>query len=93
MRTYKATITPTVSGGNIEVKISANSATQAQELVKTLPYFKSFVRQPFMTNEEDDNNLEKISQITKRAQAKDQAKLVAMEELLEFDELDLIDDD
>ena len=51
MKTYKATITPTVSGGNIEVKISANSATQAQELIKTLPYFKSFVRMPFVVNE------------------------------------------
>jgi hypothetical protein len=90
MRTYKATITPTVRGGNIEVKISANSVTQAQELIKTLPYFRSFVRMPSMTNEEDDNNLERLSQLTKKAQAKDQAKLVAMEELLEFDELDLI---
>ena len=51
MRTYKATITPTVSGGNIEVKISANSPYQAQELIKTLPYFKSFVKMPVITNE------------------------------------------
>ena len=79
MRTYKATITPTVSGGNIEVKISANNATQARDLIKTLPYFKSFVRQPFMTNEEEDNNLTKLSQLVKKAQAKDQAKLAAMD--------------
>lgn len=42
MKTYKATIIPTVSGGNIEVKICANSQYQAQELIKTLPYFKAF---------------------------------------------------
>lgn len=51
MRTYKATITPTIIGGNIEVKISANNVHQAQELIKTLPYFKSFVRMPFVINE------------------------------------------
>lgn len=51
MRTYKATITPSISGGNIEVRISANSVFQAQELIKTLPYFKSFVRMPFVVNE------------------------------------------
>jgi hypothetical protein len=51
MRTFKAIIAPTVNGGNIEVKITANSAMQAQELIKTLPYFKSFVRMPFVVNE------------------------------------------
>ena len=40
MKVYKATITPTVSGGNIEISISANSAIQAQELIKTLPLSK-----------------------------------------------------
>lgn len=58
MKTYKATITPTVSGGNIEVKISANNVLQAQELIKTLPYFKSFVKTPFITNECDNNTQE-----------------------------------
>ena len=87
MRTYKATITPTISGGNIEVKISANSVTQAQELIRTLPYFRSFVRMPSITNEESDNNLERLSQLNRKAQAKDQAKLVAMEEMLDFDDL------
>jgi len=72
MKTYKATITPTVSGGNIEIKISANSATQAQELIKTLPYFKSFVRMPFVVNEANyaSDKLEKLI-----AQAQDKAKL------------------
>lgn len=42
-RYYKATIVPTVSGGNIEVRVPANSATQALGIIKTLPYFKSFV--------------------------------------------------
>ncbi len=58
MRTYKATITPTISGGNIEVKISANNVWQAHELIKTLPYFKSFVKMPFITNECDNNTQE-----------------------------------
>lgn len=53
MRTYKATITPSISGGNIEVRISANSVHQAQELIKTLPYFKSFIRMPFVINENE----------------------------------------
>lgn len=43
-KTYKATIAPNVSGENIEVKRSANSIYQAKELIKQLPYFKSFVR-------------------------------------------------
>ncbi len=91
MKTFKATITPTISGGNIEVKISANNVIQATGLIKTLPYFKSFVRQPAITNEAFDNNLERLSQMAKQKQAKDIAKLSAMEELLSFDELDLMD--
>ena len=79
MKVYKATITPTVSGGNIEISISANSAIQAQELIKTLPFFKSFVRQPVMMNELDNNNLTKLSKLMAQAQAKDQAELGAME--------------
>lgn len=62
MKTYKALITPIVSGGNIEVKISANSATQAQELIKTLPYFKSFVKMPFVINEAGGKLEQLISQ-------------------------------
>ena len=46
MKIYKATIVPTVAGGNIEVKVSANSVSQAIGIIKTLPYFKSLVRQP-----------------------------------------------
>jgi hypothetical protein len=80
MKTYKATIVPTVSGGNIEVKISANSASQAVGLIKTLPYFKSFVKQPTITNEESnkENGLSRLSQLAKKALAKDQAKLAGI---------------
>ena len=46
MKTFKATIIPTISGGNIEVTVSANNEPQAAELIKTLPYFKSFAKSP-----------------------------------------------
>ena len=73
MKTYKATIIPTVSGGNIEVRISANSASQAIGLIKTLPYFKSFVKQP--TQEGKENHLSKISELIKKANADEQVDL------------------
>ena len=73
MKTYKATIIPTVSGGNIEVKIYANSQYQAQELIKTLPYFKSFIKHP--VQEDEKNNLTSISDFIKRANAKKQVDL------------------
>ena len=73
MKTYKATIIPTVSGGNIEVKIYANSQYQAQELIKTLPYFKSFIKHP--VQEDEKNNLTSISDLIKRANAKNQVDL------------------
>ena len=73
MKTYEATIIPTVSGGNIEVKICANSQYQAQELIKTLPYFKAFAKHPMQ--EEEKNNLTSISNLIKRANAKKQADL------------------
>lgn len=81
MRNYKVTIIPTVSGGNIEVKVSANSVTQAIGIIKTLPYFKSFVQMPTITNEaeEPDNNLTKLSNLIKRTQRKDQAELGSMD--------------
>ena len=41
MKNYRATITPTVSGGNIEVTICANSVYQAQKLIETLKNEKS----------------------------------------------------
>lgn len=74
MKTYKATIIPTVSGGNIEVKICANSQYQAQELIKTLPYFKAFAKKHPM-QEDEKNNLTSISDLIKRANAKKQADL------------------
>lgn len=77
MRTFKATITPTVSGGNIDVEVSANSISQAVGLIKTLPYFKSFVKQP--VQEEQSNNLTKISELAKKAQRKGQAYLWAID--------------
>lgn len=73
MKTYKAIIVPTVAGGNIEVRVSANSATQAAGLIKTLPYFRSFAKQP--TQEGKENHLSKISDLIKRANAKKQADL------------------
>lgn len=78
MRTYKAVITPTISGGNIEVKVSANSVSQAIGIIKTLPYFKSFVRQPVQEGTED-NNLTKISDLIKKANAKAQADLAKID--------------
>lgn len=80
MNTYKAIIVPTVSGGNIEVRISANSSYQAKNLIETLPYFKSFVKHPTLENT-DDNNLSKLSGLVKKAQAKDQAKLAGADSL------------
>lgn len=78
MRTYKATIVPTISGGSIEVKVSANSTSQAIGLIKTLPYFKSFVRQPVQENTKE-NNLTKIADLIKRANAKSQAELATID--------------
>ncbi len=77
MRYFKAVITPTISGGNIEVRISANNTNQAKKIIETLPYFKSFVKQPVLEDMED-NNLSKLSDLIKKAQAKDQAKLAGM---------------
>ena len=76
MKNYRATITPTVSGGNIDVTICANSVYQAQKLIKTLPYFKSFVKQPML---EEENNLTKLADLVKKAQAKNQADLATMD--------------
>ena len=77
MKIYKAVITPTISGGNIEVKIFANSVSQAIGIIKTLPYFKNFVRQPVQEGTED-NNLTKISDLIKKANAKAQADLATI---------------
>ena len=79
MRTYKAIIVPTVSGGNIEVRVSANSVSQAAGIIQTLPYFKSFVRQP-MQEDKEQNNLTKITDLVKMAQRKDQAELGSMDQ-------------
>jgi len=76
MKIYKATIVPTISGGNIEVRISANSTSQAIGLIKTLPYFKSFVRQPVQEGKE--NHLSKISELIKKANADEQVDLGKM---------------
>ena len=78
MKIYKATIVPTVAGGNIEVKVSANSVSQAIGIIKTLPYFKSLVRQPVQEGTED-NNLTKISDLIKKANAKAQADLASID--------------
>lgn len=78
MRTYKATIVPTISGGSIEVKVSANSVSQATGIIKTLPYLKSFVRQP-VQEDTKENNLTKIADLIKRANAKSQAELATID--------------
>ena len=78
MKTYKAIIVPTVSGGNIEIKVSANSVRQATGIIKTLPYFKSFVRQP-VQEDTKKNNLTKIADLIKRANAKSQAELATID--------------
>ena len=78
MRTYKAIIVPTVSGGNIEVRVSANSVSQAAGIIQPLPYFKSFVRQP-MQEDKEQNYLTKIADLVKMAQRKDQAELGSMD--------------
>lgn len=78
MKTFKATIVPTVAGGNIEVRVTANSASQAVGLIRTLPYFKSFVRLPLQeTNKE--NNLINISELIKKANAKSQIDLATID--------------
>ena len=74
MQDYKAIIAPTVSGGYIEVKISANSTTQAKKLIETLPYFRSFIKLPLLENI-DDNNLTRLSNLVRKAQQKKQSEL------------------
>ncbi len=78
MKTYKATIVPTVAGGNIEVRVTANSASQAVGLIKTLPYFKNFVRLPLQETEKE-NNLTRISDLIKKANAKSQTELATID--------------
>ena len=78
MKYFKAVIIPTVPGGNIEVRISANSSTQAKKLIETLPYFRSFIKQP-ISEDMEDNNLSRLSDLIKKAQAKNQAKLASMD--------------
>lgn len=78
MRTFRAIIIPTVSGGNIEVKVSANSVSQATGIIKTLPYFKSFVRQP-VQEDRKENNLTKIADLVKKANAKNQSELATID--------------
>lgn len=78
MKTYKAIIVPTISGGNIEVKVSANSINQAAGIIRTLPYFKSFIRQPVQENTKD-NNLTEISDLIRKANAKSQVDLATID--------------
>lgn len=78
MKTYKAIIVPTISGGNVEVKVSANSTSQAIGIIKTLPYFKSFVRQPVQEHRKE-TNLTKVADLVKKANAKNQAELATID--------------
>lgn len=54
VRLYQALIRPNVIGGNILVKIYANSASQARDLIQKLPYFQSFINSPREINEATD---------------------------------------
>lgn len=56
VRLYKSVISPNVSGGNIPVKVYANSSNQARDLIKQIPYFKSFVSSPIAINESDNDD-------------------------------------
>ena len=76
MKKYRATIIPTIDGGNIEITICANNVYQAQKLIETLPYFKCFVKQPML---EEENNLTKFADLVKKAQAKHQADLATVD--------------
>lgn len=78
MQNYKAIIAPTISGGNIEVKVSANSVSQAAGIIKTLPYFKNFVKQPVQENTKN-NNLTELSDLIRKANAKSQVDLATIE--------------
>lgn len=78
MKTYKAIIVPTISGGNIEVKVSANSISQAAGIIRTLPYFKSFIRLPLQENTKD-NNLTELSDLIRKANAKSQVDLATID--------------
>lgn len=69
MKTYKAIILPTISGGNIEVKVSANSISQAAGIIRTLPYFKNFIKQPVQEGTKD-NNLTEIRDLIRKDYAK-----------------------
>lgn len=62
----------------MQTKVSANSVSQAAGIVKTLPYFKRFVKQP-VQEDTQDNNLTKISDLIKKANAKNQADLATIE--------------
>ena len=54
VRLYQALIRPNVEGGNIPVKIYANSISQARNLIQRLPYFQSFISSPRVINEAFD---------------------------------------
>ncbi len=93
MPTFKALITPTVSGGNIEVKISANNANQARELIKTLSYFKSFVKMPTKVSEKIKLSSDKLDELAELQYSKDGLdikKLIELDNVIMFDFNDAI---
>lgn len=77
-KTYKATIVPIVSDDNVEVKVSANSVTQAIGIIRTLSYFNSLIGNPKQVNEDEENHLTKISNLIKKANAKKQVELASI---------------
>jgi hypothetical protein len=54
VRLYQALIRTNVGGGNIPVKIYANSVNQARDLIQKLPYFQNFIGSPSVINEATD---------------------------------------
>ena len=60
VRLYKSVIRSNVSGGNIPVKVYANSSTQARDLIKQYPYFQSFVSSPMPINEDADDDYDDL---------------------------------
>lgn len=54
IKLFRAQIRTNTLGGNIFVDIRANSVSQARDLIKQLPYFKSFVGSPIPIRESQD---------------------------------------
>lgn len=47
MKKFMAMIKTTVGGSPVITEIYANDSRQAKQLIELLPYFKSFIKQPY----------------------------------------------